>query len=170
MYKRQLQILLNLAGNALKFTSNGEVRIEVDRRDGRTQFAVIDSGVGIPQDKLAAIFDRFTQVDVADQRRYGGTGLGLAIVKELVDLHGGTIAVESTVGRGTTFTAVLPLDPAEAPARAGARSEQPSTGSLHGHTILVAEDNEMNALVTTETIRRHYPNATVVVVLSLIHI
>ena len=161
---RVLQILLNLVGNALKFTSNGEVRIEVERRTGRTQFAVIDSGVGIPSDKLASIFDRFTQVEITDQRRYGGTGLGLAIVKELVDLHGGTINVESTIGSGTTFTVHLPLDPAEAPANTSVRNEERSTGSLSGHTILVAEDNEMNALVTTETMRRYYPNTTVLVV------
>ncbi|MBK8499029.1 MAG: tetratricopeptide repeat protein [Flavobacteriales bacterium] len=161
---RVLQILLNLAGNALKFTSNGEVRIEVARRSGQIQLAVIDSGLGIPQDKLATIFDRFTQVEVTDQRRYGGTGLGLAIVKELVDLHGGTITVESMIGRGTTFTVLLPLEPAEAPARTNTRTEELSSASLSGHTILVAEDNEMNALVTTETMRRYYPNATVVVV------
>ncbi len=154
---RILQILLNLVGNALKFTTKGEVRLDVDTAANGVRFTIMDSGVGIPADKLETIFDRFAQVEVTDQRRYGGTGLGLAIVKELVDLHQGTIHVSSGVGRGTTFTVELPLARAEAPALVPRGDRTATNGSLAGRTVLVAEDNEMNALVTTETLRRCYP-------------
>ncbi|HRH37986.1 MAG TPA: ATP-binding protein, partial [Flavobacteriales bacterium] len=163
---RVLQILLNLVGNALKFTTNGEVRINASRTEGGVTLTISDTGVGIPTEKLGSIFDRFTQVEISDQRRYGGTGLGLAIVKELVDLHAGTIDVKSTIGQGTTFTVRLPLEAAVAPVHQNARSPEHSTHSLSGRTILVAEDNEMNALVTTETLRRHYPDTSSVVVRS----
>ncbi|MBK7083863.1 MAG: hypothetical protein IPH53_04045 [Flavobacteriales bacterium] len=79
------------------------------------RFRVSDSGIGIPKDKLSSVFERFTQVDANDQRRYGGTGLGLAIVNELVKLHKGTIKVESELGKGTTFTVDLPLKTTDAP-------------------------------------------------------
>lgn len=156
---RVLQILLNLTGNALKFTTNGAVEVEVERDPKGIVFTVRDNGIGIPPDKQASIFERFTQVDVNDQRKYGGTGLGLSITKELVDLHGGTITVQSTPGAGTSFTVVLPLAPADAPSTATVHAAVQPSGSLAGRTILVAEDNEMNALVTTETLRHHYPYA-----------
>lgn len=160
---RVLQILLNLAGNALKFTRDGEVRIALRAVKDAVVFTVHDTGIGIPQEKLATIFDRFSQVDVTDQRRYGGAGLGLAIVKELVDLHKGSIEVVSNEGRGTTFTVHLRLSQTEQPANATATHAE-GRRSLNGHVILVAEDNEMNALVTTETLRRHYPDCRSVVV------
>lgn len=162
---RVLQILLNLVGNALKFTTQGEVRVSVRMRDGNCSFEVRDTGIGIPKEKLATIFDRFSQVEVNDQRRYGGTGLGLAIVKELVALQQGTITVESEEARGTVFTVELPLPAVTAPAGvAGVSSAGPIERRLSGCTILVAEDNEMNALVTTETLRRYYPDCRTIVV------
>ncbi len=161
---RLLQILLNLVGNALKFTAQGEVRVSVRMKGGNCSFEVRDTGIGIPEEKLATIFDRFSQVEVSDQRRYGGTGLGLAIVKELVALQQGTITVESEEGRGTVFTVELPLRAVSAPIGAAAIAVGPIERHLSGSTILVAEDNEMNALVTTETLRRYYPDCRTIVV------
>lgn len=162
---RLLQILLNLVGNALKFTHDGLVQLRIAQAGDRCRIVVSDNGIGIPQEKLASIFERFTQVALGDQRRYGGMGLGLTIVKELVDLHDGTIHVESDEGKGTTFTVELPLPVAPAPAnRPSAEHQLPANGSLAGRTILVAEDNEMNALVTTETLRRYYPDSMPLVV------
>ena len=162
---RLLQILLNLVGNALKFTNGGTVHLRIAHADGRCHIVVSDNGIGIPEEKLTSIFDRFTQVAPSDQRRYSGMGLGLTIVKELIDLHQGGISVESEVGKGTTFTVDLPLPVAAAPAHAPSEeAKHAANGSLAGHTILVAEDNEMNALVTTETLRRYYPDAEAIVV------
>lgn len=103
---RILQVLTNLVGNALKFTPRGgRIDIGIERRDGVIQFAVSDSGAGIPADILGNIFDRF--VRSADTDR-GGLGLGLFIAKSIVEAHGGTIRVDSTVGKGSTFIFTLP--------------------------------------------------------------
>jgi len=162
---RLSQILLNLMGNALKFTEEGEVRVSILRDGGDLRIRVSDTGIGIPKDKLGAIFDRFTQVDVTDQRRHGGAGLGLSIVKELVVLHHGRIEAQSEPGKGSTFTVWLPYAATQEPqAEAITEAQRPSTASLRGRVVLVAEDNELNAIVTTEVLKRHYPGARVEVV------
>jgi len=102
------QVLLNLLSNAVKFTAAGRIALTVARRaagDGqsRLRVTVADTGIGIPADKMPLLFQRFSQVDRSDSRRYGGTGLGLAISKHLVEMMGGTIGVESTPGRGSLF-------------------------------------------------------------------
>jgi len=108
------QILLNLLGNAIKFTETGHVALRVGRAAGGAfTFAVEDTGIGIPAAKLDAIFEKFTQADTSHTRKYGGTGLGLAICRQLAALMDGTIAVASEVGRGTTFTVTLPLAPTD---------------------------------------------------------
>jgi two-component system, NarL family, sensor histidine kinase BarA len=115
------QILYNLLSNAIKFTSEGEVKLSIRPLEGqRLAFAVSDTGPGIPRDEQLRIFERFTQLDSSYTRRYRGTGLGLSIVKELTGLLGGTVSVESEVGRGSTFTVVLPVDCSEAEGRAPA--------------------------------------------------
>ncbi|KAF4516000.1 hypothetical protein B566_EDAN000237 [Ephemera danica] len=111
---RLQQILLNLLGNALKFTEHGSVSLAVSRdtlpaQRPRLRFTVSDTGIGIPADHLEHIFDRFTQVDSGDSRKYGGTGLGLSICKQLTQLMEGTIQVASDVGKGSTFTVTLPF-------------------------------------------------------------
>jgi len=112
------QILYNLLSNAIKFTEQGEVSLTVRPAENRTvAFAVADTGPGIPRDQQLRIFERFTQLDSSYTRRYRGTGLGLSIVKELTALLGGTVSVESEVGRGSTFTVVLPMDSSAAEGR-----------------------------------------------------
>ncbi len=106
---RVRQVLVNLAANAVKFTERGSVTVSAAASDGWITMSVADTGVGIPQDALAFIFDEFRQADSSTTRRYGGTGLGLAISKRLVGLHGGRIWVESTVGAGSTFRFTLPV-------------------------------------------------------------
>jgi CheY-like chemotaxis protein len=119
---RLRQILLNLLGNAIKFTDRGEVRLDATARlaeDGHTRHVTVvisDTGPGIPADTLPRLFQKFEQADHSTTRRYGGTGLGLAICKELVELMGGTIVAESRVGAGSTFSFTLPLDVGAAPA------------------------------------------------------
>jgi signal transduction histidine kinase/CheY-like chemotaxis protein len=138
---RLRQVLANLASNAVKFTETGRVRVRV--RPGRetVRFEVTDTGLGVPEHRLAEIFERFAQVDGSATRRFGGTGLGLAICRELVGLMGGSLSVESALGRGSTFTFDLPLKTAppvvERPAPTAADEAQ-------GLKILVAEDNETN--------------------------
>jgi two-component system, sensor histidine kinase ChiS len=106
--KRLYQVLLNLLNNAIKFTHQGFVHLCATYDDTQVYLKIKDSGAGIPEHKLAQIFERFEQVDGSDQRQYGGAGLGLAITKELVELHHGSITVESIVEQGTTFTVTLP--------------------------------------------------------------
>lgn len=108
------QVLMNLVGNAIKFTHHGRITVHVENLGGdaahvRLRIAVQDTGIGIPPEKLDTVFEKFTQADGSITRRYGGTGLGLAIVKELVELMNGDITVTSTVGEGSVFAFTLPL-------------------------------------------------------------
>ena len=142
---RLRQILLNLLGNALKFTEQGEVNLTVQRESGDDavtclRFSVQDTGVGIPVEKQARIFDAFTQADGSTTRRFGGTGLGLTISRQLVQMMGGRIWVESAPGHGSTFhfTANFGISPA---------SESPiplEKARLSGMRVLVVDDNQTN--------------------------
>jgi signal transduction histidine kinase len=107
------QVLLNLLGNAAKFTSEGEIHLRArrDREQSMLVFEVRDTGIGIDPSKLGIIFEKFTQIDPTSTRRYEGAGLGLAITRELCAMMGATIDVTSSVGQGTTFTVGLPLQP-----------------------------------------------------------
>jgi len=107
--QRLTQVLLNLVGNAIKFTDTGEIRITATAANSHFTLAVIDTGPGIPEDHQARIFDQFHQVDDSNTKAKGGTGLGLAIAKQIVEMHGGRIWVESTVGKGSTFQMELPI-------------------------------------------------------------
>ena len=149
---RLRQILLNLGGNAVKFTSRGEVTVEVrsewetgDRLKAR--FDVRDTGIGIPQDKIGLLFNAFQQADASTTRRFGGTGLGLAISKRLAGLMGGEVGVESGEGRGSTFwfTAVLGVRDVPSERRDGAPRAE-----VRGVRILAVDDNPTNRLVMAE--------------------
>ncbi len=145
---RLRQVLANLLGNAIKFTHHGEVivRVGLDAQDEQTvelRLAVIDTGIGIPPDRLSALFTPFTQVDGSTTRKYGGTGLGLAIAKQLVELMGGRMGVESQPGRGSTFwfTAVLEKQPQ------GRLPADLPLADLHGIKVLVVDDHSTNRLL-----------------------
>ncbi|MBY0430404.1 MAG: hypothetical protein K2Q10_04345, partial [Rhodospirillales bacterium] len=116
---RLRQILLNLAGNAVKFTERGHVRIAAEAAGDQIAFVIEDTGMGITPEALARLFQPFTQADGAVARRYGGTGLGLSICKRLIDLMGGTIRVDSAPESGTRFRFTLPLPAAEPTAKPG---------------------------------------------------
>ncbi len=106
---RLQQILINLVGNAIKFTEEGEITVSAAVRNSMVEVSVADTGIGIPKESINEIFRSFEQVDSSIEREYAGTGLGLSITKQLVELHGGELRVESTVGKGSAFTFSLPL-------------------------------------------------------------
>jgi signal transduction histidine kinase/DNA-binding response OmpR family regulator len=148
---RLTQILANMIGNAVKFTDEGSIRLEVNNKgmDGdqvSLGFMIRDTGIGIAPEKLPTIFERFRQAEDSITRKYGGTGLGLSIVKELVLLQHGEIAVESEVGKGTTFSFTLPYQLSAAqPVRQASPKETGIDYPDSGHIrILVAEDNKLN--------------------------
>lgn len=148
---RLRQIILNLTGNAIKFTAAGEVvvRIDVEMESGTSRilhFSVSDTGIGIPNEKQATIFEAFTQADASTTRRFGGTGLGLAIAAQLVKLMGGRMWVVSEVGRGSTFHFTLPFEEAEVPARAQRREFR----DLKDMSVLVVDDNATNRRILEE--------------------
>ena len=151
---RLRQVLLNLLGNAIKFTESGEVALRVTSDAGSSvpgmlRFTISDTGIGIPGEKLSAVFERFTQADSSTTRRYGGSGLGLTISKRLVELMGGCIRVESGVGRGSVFSFTVPLEIWAAAARRTAvpvgTDPEPALPALH---ILLVEDSSDNRTIT----------------------
>jgi signal transduction histidine kinase/DNA-binding response OmpR family regulator len=147
---RLRQILLNLLSNAVKFTEAGEVVLSVTakRLDAHgtlheLTFAVRDTGIGIPQDRVDRLFESFSQVDVSTARKYGGTGLGLAISRRLTEMMGGAMSVDSRLGLGSEFrfTVLAPSAEGAVPARRQLRGTQPT---LNGRRVLVVDDNETN--------------------------
>ncbi len=142
------QVLINLLGNAVKFTDSGQITLKVEAGENdQLRFSVVDSGPGIPDAMKSAIFERFTQIDESNTRQQGGTGLGLAICKDLIDLAGGRISVEDTPGGGATFWFDWPLPTVEDD---GLDDEHaPGTDSI---SILIAEDNAVNALMLQEAL------------------
>lgn len=145
------QVLVNLLGNAIKFTETGGVQLRVHLKSGEDadaprvhlQFFVIDTGIGIPEAAQARVFDSFTQADDSTTRRFGGTGLGTTISKQLVELLGGRIGLESTPGEGSTFWFELPL--AVQPAREPVRGERPELAA--SRVLLVCGDTEACAFL-----------------------
>jgi two-component system sensor histidine kinase/response regulator len=134
------QVLMNLMGNAVKFTEKGSVSLDIYTHDGLVFFDVIDTGIGISEERLSAIFDPFTQADSSMSRRYGGTGLGTTISKQLVELMGGQIYARSEMGQGSTFGFSLPLIPGKAVIKQDIRC----IDTLPELKILVADDIEQN--------------------------
>lgn len=144
---RLSQILVNLAGNALKFTSRGRVDITVNvvsktKDKASLQFDIVDTGIGIPKEKIDTIFEIFTQAH--SNRKFGGTGLGLAISKRLTEMQNGSISVESRPGMGSTFTVVIPYKLADKKAFTEKKKSGSEAPNFKGIRILVVEDNAMN--------------------------
>jgi len=149
---RLRQVLINILGNAVKFTESGWIRLTVGNPKsggpGEIELSVSDTGAGIPPDKLAKVFDDFTQADASTTRQYGGTGLGLGISRRLVEMMHGHLTVVSSVGKGSTFrfNAVFDLAPR------GARRAAAAPEDFSGGRVLVIDDNATNRLILRETV------------------
>jgi CheY-like chemotaxis protein len=165
--------VINLVSNGVKFTERGLVQVWLSLSrlpSGRAEvnIKVRDTGAGIPKEKLGEIFDKFTQADTSITRKYGGTGLGLAITRRLVEMHGGTIRVESEVGKGSTFSVTLPFDaaPLPEPAQPAARESKIVAPTINGAAkpaaapvpagarLLLVEDNLVNQKVVLAMLRK----------------
>ncbi|WP_067293273.1 sensor histidine kinase [Sulfitobacter sp. EhC04] len=110
---RVRQVLINLVGNAAKFTQTGSIKLDVVMNDNVVEFSVTDTGIGIPEDQVSRVFEAFHQVDATSTRQFGGTGLGLAISRDIAEMHGGTLTASSVTGQGSTFVMRLPREPGE---------------------------------------------------------
>jgi signal transduction histidine kinase/CheY-like chemotaxis protein len=151
---RLRQILINLVGNAVKFTSAGEIVVSVSCRSrdaacSELKFTIADSGIGIPKEKQAAIFEAFTQADSSTTRQFGGTGLGLPISALLVKMMGGTVWVESVKGQGSTFRFTAKLKNSSLPISSSEETTQPHLAKI---PVLVVDDNETNRRILSEIV------------------
>jgi CheY-like chemotaxis protein/anti-sigma regulatory factor (Ser/Thr protein kinase) len=148
---RVRQVAYNFLSNALKFTKEGRVILSAKYLDGCLEIAVTDTGIGIATDRLEGVFDPFIQADVSTNRNFGGTGLGLGIARDLAKMMGGAIRVESELGNGSTFTALLKIprlrDASNAPPPAIEDEETVSQEIVQSLRVLAAEDNLVNQLV-----------------------
>jgi PAS domain S-box-containing protein len=149
------QILSNLLSNALKFTKNGGINVFVRELSSngnqvKVEFTVNDTGIGIPKEKHAAIFEGFTQASADTTRQYGGTGLGLAICKKLIELQGGTIFIESEPGKGSSFRFAISLGVSEKSSSGQKAEISENFTGLEGKRILIAEDNKINFFVANK--------------------
>lgn len=145
---RLRQILTNLVGNAVKFTERGHVLVEVLEEAGKIRFTVTDTGIGIPEDKLESVFEKFSQVDTSSTRRHEGTGLGLAIASRLVELMEGEFGATSKSGEGSTFWFAVPLEDHEA-----LEPAPRADADISGARILIIDDNAINCSIFTEMTR-----------------
>ncbi|MGN5537530.1 MULTISPECIES: MHYT domain-containing protein [Alcaligenes] len=153
------QVLNNLIGNAIKFTQSGAVRVEVNPEPGRNAVSirVTDTGIGMSPEQLRHVFTPFTQADVSISRRFGGTGLGVSIARQLVDLMGGTLEVQSTLGVGSVFEVRIPLEPGNEPCLSPENQAVPHLPPLR---ILVADDINLNQELLTLTLEQHGHSVT----------
>ncbi len=164
---RLQQIVYNLLGNAIKFTESGEVVISANFTDREVKVTVTDTGIGIPPEQLNSVFDEFVQVDASTKRQYEGTGIGLSITRQLVELHGGSITVDSELGKGSRFTFSIPITVEDEVPEKEETSEdklsrmqliptedisvlvpkQHNNGESDGSTVLIVEDDPVNLTV-----------------------
>ena len=164
---RLRQVLLNLIGNAIKFTESGGITLSARCQPAsqpelcRLELAVTDTGIGIPQDKLKLIFEAFTQADISTTRRFGGTGLGLSISNRLVGMMGGQISVSSQPGHGSTFTVSVELPVADNTVVAAVPSAPVGNATSRPLSILLVEDNALNQRVASQLLSRDGHRVTV---------
>ncbi|XZF16505.1 tetratricopeptide repeat protein [Chitinophagaceae bacterium MMS25-I14] len=165
---RLSQILINLAGNAVKFTEKGFVAINArlaENKNGKyfINFEIMDTGIGIAADQADKIFESFTQAGTDTTRKFGGTGLGLTISKQLSNLMQGDIAVKSTLGKGTTFTVTIPFEEADAQISEEEKKiiSDDAMNRLTRAKLLLVEDNEFNRMVAEDTLRELLPGITI---------
>jgi PAS domain S-box-containing protein len=154
---RLYQVLMNLLGNAIKFTGHGKILLNIalaeeTDSDVHILFEVEDNGIGIPEDKLSYIFETFTQAKTDIARKYGGTGLGLAITKKLLKLYNSEILVESIEGKGTTFSFTVAFD--KVPSNFMLKQDNELASSFAGKSILVVDDNEINILIANRILSK----------------
>lgn len=147
------QIILNLINNALKFTQNGQVSViaklyALEEDNVTIYFEIVDTGIGIPEDKLQTVFESFSQGSIEVNRKYGGTGLGLTIVKKLIELLGGEIKLKSEVGKGSTFTFKLNFRISTEPLEIKEETKPYNDRQLKHKSILLIEDNKINQMIT----------------------
>jgi len=141
------QVVTNLVGNAIKFSQDGSVTLEMSVQNDLLYVAVRDEGIGLTHEAQARVFNKFEQASSATNRRFGGTGLGLSISKELVELMEGEIGVDSAPFKGSTFWFTIPLVPAEAPKESAAQVAYTAPESFDGVAVLVVEDNRTNQMI-----------------------
>lgn len=162
---RITQVIMNLTGNAIKFTEKGGVSIsvEVEEKQGDTfkiRFGIKDTGIGIPADKIDKIFESFGQASSDTTRKFGGTGLGLTISKQLVEMHGGQIKVKSKPGEGSEFYFTVSYKEAPKPKEA-TTEDSGSMQDMKGKKILLVEDNEFNQMVAVDSLQDLFPGIEV---------
>jgi len=167
------QILMNLVGNAVKFTDEGTVHIKINKLDendnsSKLEFRIADSGIGIPQDKLNAIFETFVRVANKKGKLYPGTGLGLAICKQLIELQGGNVFVESEENVGSTFTVNMDFKKAKQLTKKEEQDLKPKKSKITLNInrtveILLAEDHPINQIVARKTLEKEFDNINVTI-------
>jgi len=155
---RLRQVLMNLIGNSIKFTHHGEIFVGIrmvknPKKQDKIEigFEVRDTGIGIPPEKISRLFNAFSQIDSSTTRKYGGTGLGLVICDKLVNLMGGNIGVESTPGKGTSFSFSIAVTPGVEPVRTFIKNNM---AGLKGKKVLVVDDNATNRTVLRDQLGR----------------
>ncbi len=165
---RTKQILMNLIVNAVKFTEKGFVKVNISKiQETREQitlkFEVMDSGIGMPEDKLDDIFEAFMRIRSNTQKQYSGTGLGLAIVKQLVQMQNGTVRAESELGKGSTFVCEIPFKKGKVEPEV-IEEEQKVTLNLNRKVnILLVEDHKLNQIVARKTLEKEWDNVVVTI-------
>lgn len=156
---RLMQVLVNLLGNAIKFTQQGHVTLRVKQSDKSLMFEVEDTGIGISEEQQAHVFERFSQATVQTQAVYGGNGLGLAISKRLVELMGGDIGVKSQLGHGSVFWFNVPLVPAQDKGPDRVQHTRFINQQQHAWRFLIVDDVAMNRLLLRQILKLEYPHA-----------
>ena len=141
------QCLFNLVSNAAKFSQSGTITLRAEREGEVVVFSVADSGIGMSQEQVARLFERFTQADASTTRKFGGTGLGLAITRAFCRLLGGDVTVSSTLGAGSTFTIRVPADLPEQPEE-GTEATAPHDGADQHVVLVIDDDNAQRELLT----------------------